>query len=78
LFSGNRPTWGRGKAAFGQQDVYTSRAYWPTGGWTAPKNLGENVNTAGTEQRATLSHDGMRMYFGRDGDIYVSTRDGKH
>lgn len=78
VFSSNRPTWGRGQAAFGGQDVYTARAWWPTGGWTAPKNLGENVNTAGVEQRATLSHDGKRMYFGRDGDIFMSTRGGKN
>jgi hypothetical protein len=78
VFSSNRPTWGRGQAAFGAQDVYTSRSWWPTGSWSAPRNLGEAVNTAGVEQRATLSHDGKRMYFGRDGDIYLSTRDGKN
>jgi hypothetical protein len=78
VFSSNRPTWGHGQAAYGQQDVYTARAWWPSGGWTTPRNLGETVNTAGVEQRATLSRDGKRMYFGRDGDIYVSTRDGKN
>jgi hypothetical protein len=78
VFSSNRPTWGRGQAAYGQQDVYTARSWWPTGGWSAPRNLGENVNTAGVEQRATLSRDGKRMYFGRDGDIFLSTRDGKN
>ncbi|HTU64743.1 MAG TPA: hypothetical protein VMF52_02230 [Steroidobacteraceae bacterium] len=78
VFASNRPTWGRGQAAFGQQDIYISRAYWPTGGWSAPKNLGENVNTAGVEQRSTLSADGKRLYFGRDGDIFMSTRDGTH
>jgi len=30
------------------------------------------------EQRATLSADGKRMYFGRDGDIYVSQRAGRN
>jgi hypothetical protein len=78
VFSSNRPTWGRGQAALGGQDVYTARAWWPTGGWTAPRNLGDSVNTAGVEQRATLSKDGKRMYFGRDGDIYMSTRDGRN
>ncbi len=29
---------------------------------------------AGAEQRATLSRDGKRLYFGRNGDIYVSER----
>jgi WD40 repeat protein len=77
VFASNRPTWGRGQAAFGQQDIYYSRSWWPTGSWSAPKNLGETVNTAGVEQRSTLSHDGKRMYFGRDGDIFMSTRDGQ-
>lgn len=78
VFSSNRPTWGRGQAAFGAQDVYISRSWWPTGSWSAPRNLGEAVNTAGVEQRSTLSHDGKRLYFGRDGDIYLSTRKGSH
>jgi hypothetical protein len=77
VFSSNRPTWGRGQAAFGGQDVYTARSWWPTGSWSAPRNLGDTVNTAGIEQRSTLSHDGTRLYFGRDGDIYTSTRDGR-
>lgn len=78
VYSSNRPTWGRGQAAFGQQDVYIARSWWPTGSWTAPRNLGDAVNTTGVEQRSTLSHDGQRLYFGRDGDIYTSTRKGKH
>jgi len=76
VFASNRATWGRGQAAFGQQDIYYSRSWWPTGGWSAPKNLGDAVNTPGVEQRSTLSHDGKRLYFGRDGDIYMSTRSG--
>lgn len=76
VFSSNRPTWGRGQAAFGQQDVYISRSWWPTGSWSAPQNLGKNVNTVGIEQRSTLSHDGKRLYFGRDGDVFMSTRKG--
>jgi WD40-like Beta Propeller Repeat len=78
VFSSNRTTWGRGQAAFGGQDVYYSRSWWPTGSWSAPRNLGDAVNTPGVEQRSTLSHDGKRLYFGRDGDIYTSTRKGKH
>jgi len=78
VFSSNRPTWGRGEAAFGAQDVYTSWSWWPTDSWSAPQNLGDAVNTPGVEQRSTLSHDGERLYFGRDGDIYMSTREGKH
>ena len=78
VFSSDRKTWGRGQAAFGKQDVYISRSWWPTGGWSAPRNLGDAVNTPGIEQRSTLSHDGKRLYFGRDGDIYMSTREGRN
>lgn len=78
VFSSNRPTWGRGQAAFGGQDVYSSRAWRPTGPWSSPRNLGDAVNTAGVEQRATLSRDGSRLYFGRNGDIYTSTRSREH
>lgn len=78
VFSSDRPTWGRGQVAHGKQDVYYARSWWPTGSWSAPRNLGDAVNTPGVEQRSTLSHDGKRLYFGRDGDIYVSTRKGKH
>jgi hypothetical protein len=78
VFSSNRPTWGRGQAAFGLQDVYISQSWWLTGAWSAPKNLGNTVNTSGVEQRSTLSKDGQRLYFGRDGDIFMSTRSGKH
>lgn len=78
VFSSNRPVWGSGQAAFGAQDVYIARSWWLTGSWSAPRNLGEAVNTAGVEQRSTLSKDGERLYFGRDGDIFTSTRSGKH
>ena len=78
VFSSNRPMWGRGHAAFGAQDVYIARSWWLTGSWSTPRNLGDAVNTAGVEQRSTLSKDGKRLYFGRDGDIFMSTRSGKH
>lgn len=78
VFSSNRTTWGRKQPAFGAQDVYVAYSWWPTIGWTAPQNLGAAVNTAGVEQRATLSHDGKRLYFGRDGDIFMSRRTGRH
>jgi hypothetical protein len=74
VFSSNRPTWGRNQPAKGGQDVYIAQSWWLTGNWSAPRNLGAAVNTVGVEQRATLSADGKRMYFGRDGDIFVSRR----
>jgi hypothetical protein len=75
VLNSNRPTWGRRQAgAFGGQDVYSSGAWFVTGAWAPPENLGPNVNTAGDETRATLSGDGQRLHFGRGGDIYVSER----
>jgi hypothetical protein len=78
VFSSDRKTWGHNQAAKGAQDVYISYALWPTAQWSAPRNLGDAVNTAGVEQRSTLSADGKRMYFGRDGDIFVSQRSGRN
>jgi WD40 repeat protein len=78
VFSSDRPTWGNGQPAHGKQDVYISYAWWPTAKWSQPRNLGDAVNTPGVEQRSTLSADGKRMYFGRDGDIYVSERSGRN
>jgi dipeptidyl aminopeptidase/acylaminoacyl peptidase len=79
VFSSNRATWGSSEPAFGGQDVYTAVSWFLPQQWTLPRNLGSNVNTAGDEQRATLSADGDRLYFGRSStgvpsDIYVSER----
>lgn len=75
VFSSNRTHWGRRNwPAFGGQDVYVTYARHPVGPWSIPANLGPKVNTAGEETRATLSRDGKRLHFGRDGDIYVSRR----
>lgn len=42
--------------------------------WSAPVDLGPAVNGTGGETRPSLSWDGERLYFGRDGVIYVSHR----
>lgn len=78
VFSSNRTRSPLGSAPKGGQDVYMSFAWFLPGPWTPPVNLGV-VNTEGNEQRATLSRDGRRLYFGRTGDdgtsdIYVSER----
>jgi hypothetical protein len=79
VFNSDRPGWGPASRfnAFGGQDVYSAWITSPIGlgNWSSPRNLGPNVNTAGNETRATLSGDGRRLHFGRDGDIFVSTRD---
>jgi hypothetical protein len=76
VFSSNRATWGRTDLmAFGEQDVYVSYAILPGGRWSRPRNLGPAINTSVNEQRATLSADGSRMYFGRPGgQVLVSER----
>jgi hypothetical protein len=78
VFSSDRLTWGNGQKPEGKQDVYISYTWWPTAQWSPPRNLGKAVNTGGVEQRSTLSADGKRLYFGRDGDIFVSQRSGRH
>jgi len=74
VFSSDRPTWGRNQPAYGNQDVYYSRSWWLTGLWSQPRNLGGGINTATADQRATLSHDGKRLYLGSNNDLYVSAR----
>ncbi|WP_137845126.1 PD40 domain-containing protein [Microbacterium sp. 2FI] len=66
VFASSRP----GSAGM---DIYSS-VRGPDGTWQPPVRLGPNVNTSGAESRPSLSRDGHRLYFGRDGDIYVATR----
>jgi hypothetical protein len=68
VFNSNRA------GGFGGQDVYTSTRASTSDPWSAPVNLGAAVNTAGNETRSSLSWDGERLHFGRDGNIFVSTR----
>ncbi len=68
VFNSNRA------GGFGGQDVYTASRASTSDPWTTAVNLGSNVNTAGNESRSSLSWDGLRLHFGRDGDIQVSTR----
>jgi WD40-like Beta Propeller Repeat len=68
VLNSNRPD------GFGGQDIYTAHRKSTADPWSTPVNLGPNVNTAGNETRSSLSGDGRRLHFGRDGDIFVSTR----
>jgi len=68
VLNSNRP------GGFGGQDVYTARRASTSEPWSTPVNLGGLINTAGNETRSSLSWDGRRLHFGRDGEIYVSTR----
>jgi WD40-like Beta Propeller Repeat len=71
VFNSNRDAPG----AQGMQDIYTATRNSTADRWSTPVNLGTNVNTPGNETRASLSGDGHRLHFGRDGDIQVSTRE---
>jgi len=75
VFSSNRATWGnQDEPAQGGQDVYRAVSHQLPFQWSTPQNLGTNVNTSSSETRASLSGDGKRLYFGRDGEVYVSER----
>jgi hypothetical protein len=71
VFNSNRAAAG----AQGGQDVYVATRASTADPWSGVTNLGPNVNTGGNETRASLSGDGHRLHFGRDGDVYVSTRE---
>lgn len=68
VLNSNRP------GGFGGQDIYTARRASTSDPWSTPTNLGGQINTLGNETRSSLSWDGRRLHFGRDGNIYVSTR----
>ena len=75
FFFSNRP----GAAG---NDIYSATRASTDDPWSAPVNLGSNVNTAASETRPSLSWDGTTLYFGStraggegDSDHYVTTRD---
>lgn len=74
FFYSNRPD----VSAPGGNDIYVATRASVRDPWSAPVNLGANVNSAASETRPSLSWDGGTLYFGstRDGsgDIYVATR----
>jgi Tol biopolymer transport system component len=69
------------KDGFGKYDLYVSSPD-GNGGWSEPVNLGEGVNTEGSEFRPYVTADGKHLFFtspdpenGKRGRIYwVSTR----
>lgn len=59
---------------YGAFDIWSSTRSSVADTWSPPVNLGTTVNGAGPETRPSLSWHGTRLYFGRSGDIVVSTR----
>jgi OOP family OmpA-OmpF porin len=64
----------------GDLDLYVSFRQ-PSGQWSSPLNLGDNVNTRGADRTPFLAADGVTLYFASDGhgglgssDIFVSRR----
>jgi len=65
---------------YGSRDLYISFAE-GNDIWSAPKNLGKQINTAGTELSPFLAADGKTLYFSSNGhpgygrnDIFMSRR----
>jgi outer membrane protein OmpA-like peptidoglycan-associated protein len=65
---------------YGGRDLYVSFAE-GNGIWSAPKNLGSTINSAGTELSPFLAADGKTLYFSSNGhpgygrnDIFMSRR----
>ncbi len=68
---------------YGETDIYVSTLK-QDGSWSAPKNLGKNINTPGNEESIFIHPDGKTIYFGSNGhvgmgglDLYVSRMDDK-
>jgi hypothetical protein len=62
----------------GGQDIWTATRSSVDQPWGTAEHLGNGINSAGSESRASLSWDGTRLMFGSSrtgaGDIYTSTR----
>jgi WD40-like Beta Propeller Repeat len=81
VFSSNR------SGGAGGQDIWTATRDSVRAAWSAPVNLGPNINTGLSESRPSLSRDAEQLLFGRAGpagtgeggtgasDIYVATRE---
>jgi hypothetical protein len=81
VFSSNRA------GGFGGQDIWSATRASADDPWSAPVNLGPNVNKPLAESRPSLSWDAAQLLFGRAGpagtgeggtgasDIYVTTRE---
>jgi len=69
----------------GGSDIWVSTRETRDDDWSAPVNLGPNVNTTGNDGTSCISHDGLELYFtsanrpgGHGGnDIWLSTRETK-
>ncbi len=60
----------------GDLDIYVSRAF-PDGSnrWSAPMNLGSDINTRGTDGTPFLAADGKTLYFSTNGRVGLGSQD---
>ncbi len=66
----------RQQGSFGAHDLWTCSRTSVDNRWSAPINLGEQINSDKHETAPVLSPDGLSLYFQRVGDgSFVSTRD---
>ena len=79
VFDSDRP------GGLGGFDIYRATRPSVDSAWSAPINLGANVNSTSSETRASLSRDGGRLHFGSNrpggegmSDIYFATRAPAH
>ena len=70
---------------FGGGDLWVSKRTARQAPWGEPENLGPTVNSANSDDAASISADGLTLYFvsdrpgrGGDTDIYVTTRPSKN
>jgi hypothetical protein len=75
VFDSNRP------GTLGGADIWAARRESSLDDWSPPDNLGAPINSAANETRASLSWDGLTMFFGSTrpgvegmGDIFITTR----
>lgn len=62
------------REGYGDLDLYISFRN-PDGSWSAPKNLGEDINTKGTDGTPFLATDEKTLYFSSNGRIGLGSQD---
>nr|NQU92059.1 PD40 domain-containing protein [Bacteroidota bacterium] len=74
-FTGSRP------GGYGKSDIWVTRLG-KNGEWSVPENMGERINTSGSEMAPFIHPDGQTLYFSSDWgigmggiDLYVSRLD---
>jgi hypothetical protein len=81
VFDSNRPGY---VGPTPNQDIWTATRGSTLDDWNAPQHLPEPINSSASESRASISWDGLRLYFGSSrlfngtsvgNDIYFATRE---